>query len=94
MRFLADETGQLDQLQNTIGTLFTNTIIPIIMWAATLVGVIVCITIGWKLMNANSPEEQQQVKKKLLNWIIGTALIFMSSGLYSIIMEIVKGAGL
>ena len=79
MRFLVDETGQLDQLQNTIGALFTGTIIPIIMWAATLVGVIVCITIGWKLMNANSPEEQQQVKKKLLNWIIGTALIFIIS---------------
>ena len=90
------DTGNdtVDTATETIGELFTDVIIPVILWGVVILGVIRCIMLGIKLMNADSAEEKQNVKKSFTTWLIGTAVIFLSTGLYAILVSVFKNINL
>ena len=87
---LAGTTPDVDGLSD-IQDLITNTIIPIILWSITAIGVIFLIAIGFQFMTQQQAEERQKLKSRLIWFAIGTGIVFSASLIWQILQSIFLG---
>ena len=89
---LAGTISNVDGLSD-IQNLITNTIIPIILWAITAIGVIFLIAIGFQFMTQQQAEERQKLKSRLIWFAIGTGIVFTASLIWQIVISVWSTVG-
>lgn len=92
----ASGTGEdVDEIINGEGAVlqnFVDNLVTIALWAFTAIGVLFCINIGFKIAMAKTPEDKKAAKDKLIWFLIGTAIIFAASIIWSITKNFILGS--
>lgn len=81
-----DVTQDVDGL-NELSDL-VKTIISILTWGITVIGVIIVIAIGFQFMTAQQAEERQKLKGRMIWFGIGTGIVFASATIWTILQNV------
>ncbi len=60
-----------------------KTIISVLTWGITAIGVIIIISIGFQFMTAQQAEERQKLKSRLIWFGIGTGIVFLAAVIWT-----------
>lgn len=79
-----DDEG-LNSLTETLGDIFTNTVMQIVIWGVTIVFILLVIAQGVKLGLAKTPEEKNACKSKFIQLIIAMLIVAGASTVVTVL---------
>ena len=91
LSFFSGSQNALETTEKEISKIFTDTVIPFILFGGGFICIAVLIVIGIKWSTAQTPEQAQAQKKRLLSWVVGTGIMFTAACIYEIVKNFFLG---
>lgn len=89
--FLANDSETLEEWKENLTNFFNSTVLMIIIWGLTLVFVLLLIKAGITFAMAKTPEEKNAAKGKLIQIVIGLAIVLGAATIITILANVFEG---
>ena len=86
--FLANDSETLEEWKENLTNFFNSTVLMIIIWGLTLVFVLLLIKAGITFAMAKTPEEKNAAKGKLIQIVIGLAIVLGAATIITILANV------
>lgn len=83
-------SGDLEEWKTSLTNFFNSTVLMIIIWGATLLFAILLIKAGVTFAMAKTPEEKNAAKGKLIQIVIGFAIVLGAASIITILGQVFK----
>ena len=84
MFLVGEDVQDMDGFKTAWENFWKTGILKYTLWAVSFIMVIFVISAGFKIATANSPEEKQGAKKKLISLAVGYGVILLATVLVTV----------